>query len=336
MPSIARPVLVARRRRIALVLLQIGGPDRLDAVGPFLRNFFSDPEIIRLPGLLRAGVARWIAHRRTPVAREIYRQLGGASPILLQTRAQGRAVAAQLRDLGEVRPFVAMRYWHPFAAAAAASIRAWQPDEIVLLPLYPQYSTTTTRSALADWDAAARRAGLVAPTRRIGAAPADPGFVAAQAELIRRAWPGDGGRHRLLFTAHGLPLSIVQAGDPYPDHVRASAEAVVAALGIPDLDWRIAFQSRVTPQAWLTPDTEHEVKQVGQDRVGLVLVPIAFVSEHSETLVELDREYRAVADAAGVPSFIRVPTVGVHPAYVAGLAAQVRRALATDLLQEAA
>jgi len=336
MPPTAGPVLVARRRRIALVLLQIGGPDRLDAVGPFLRNFFSDPEIIRLPGLLRAGVARWIAHRRTPVAREIYRQLGGASPILLQTRAQGRAVAAQLRDLGEVRPFVAMRYWHPFAAEIAASIRAWQPDEIVLLPLYPQYSTTTTRSALADWDAAARRAGLVAPTRRVDAAPADPGFVAAQVELIRRAWPRDGGRHRLLFTAHGLPLSIVQVGDPYPEHVRTSAEAVVAALGIPELDWRIAFQSRVTPQAWLTPDTEHEVKQAGQDRVGLVLVPIAFVSEHSETLVELDREVRAVADAAGVPSFIRVPTVGVHPAYVAGLAAQVRHALATDLLQEAA
>jgi ferrochelatase len=330
------PVLVARRRRIALVLLQIGGPDRLEAVGPFLRNFFSDPEIIRLPRLPRAVVARLIARRRTPIATEIYRQLGGASPILAQTRAQGRAVAARLGDLGEVRSFVAMRYWHPFAAETAAELRAWRPDEIVLLPLYPQYSTTTTRSALTDWAAAARAAGLFTPTRVVGTAPTEPGFVAAQAELIRRAWPPTGGPHRLLFTAHGLPLPIVQAGDPYPDQVRASAEAVVAALGLPGLDWRIAFQSRVTPQEWLTPDTEEEVRQAGREGVGLVLVPIAFVSEHSETLVELDREVRAVAEAAGVPSFIRVPTVGVHPAYVAGLAAQVRHVLGAGPVREAA
>jgi ferrochelatase len=330
MPS-AAPIT---RRRIALVLLQIGGPDRLDAVGPFLRNFFSDPEIIRLPSPLRAAVARLIAWRRTPVATGIYRQLGGASPILGQTWAQGWAVAERLADLGEVRPFVAMRYWHPFAAETAAAVRDWRPDEVVLLPLYPQYSTTTTRSALTDWAAAARAAGLSAPTRVVEAAPADPGFIAAQTELIRRAWPRDGAR--LLFTAHGLPLSIVQAGDPYPDQVRASAEAVVAALGIPDLDWRIAFQSRVTPQEWLKPDTEEEVKQAGRDGVGLVLVPIAFVSEHSETLVELDIEYRAVAGAAGVPSFIRVPAVGVHPAYVAGLAGQVRHALGADPVREAA
>ncbi|MGF6228953.1 ferrochelatase [Inquilinus ginsengisoli] len=328
------PAVPIARRRIALVLLQIGGPDRLDAVGPFLRNFFSDPEIIRLPSPLRAAVARLIAWRRTPVATEIYRQLGSASPILGQTWAQGWAVAERLADLGEVRPFVAMRYWHPFAAETAAAVRDWRPDEVVLLPLYPQYSTTTTRSALTDWAAAARAAGLSAPTRTVDAAPTDPGFIATQAELIRRAWPRDGAR--LLFTAHGLPLSIVQAGDPYPDQVRGSAEAVVAALGIPNLDWRIAFQSRVTPQEWLKPDTEEEVKQAGRDGVGLVLVPIAFVSEHSETLVELDIEYRAVAEAAGVPSFIRVPTVGVHPAYVAGLAAQVRQALGAGPLREAA
>ncbi|MGL4967032.1 MAG: ferrochelatase [Inquilinus sp.] len=328
------PVLVARRRRIALVLLQIGGPDRLGAVRPFLRNFFSDPEIIRLPGPLRAVVARLIAWRRTPVTTGIYRQLGAASPILGQTWAQGWAVAERLADLGEVRPFVAMRYWHPFAAETAAAVRDWRPDEIVLLPLYPQYSTTTTRSALIDWAQAARETGLDAPTRTVDAAPTDPGFIAAQADLIRQAWPRGGAR--LLFTAHGLPLSIVQAGDPYPDQVRASAEAVVATLGIPGLDWRIAFQSRVTPQEWLKPDTEEEVRQAGRDGVGLVLVPIAFVSEHSETLVELDREYRAVAEAAGVPSFIRVPTVGLHPAYVAGLAAQLRRALGVRPIQAAA
>ena len=328
------PPAVAPRRRIALVLLQIGGPDRLGAVGPFLRNFFSDPEIIRLRRLPRAVVARLIAWRRTPVATGIYRQLGGASPILGQTWAQGWAVAERLADLGEVRPFVAMRYWHPFAAETAAAVRDWRPDEIVLLPLYPQYSTTTTRSALTDWAQAAREAGLAAPTRTVDAAPADPGFVAAQADLIRRAWPRDGAR--LLFTAHGLPLSIVQAGDPYPGQIRASAAAVVAALGLPGLDWRIAFQSRVTPQQWLKPDTEDEVKQAGRDGVGLVLVPIAFVSEHSETLVELDIEYRAVAEVAGVPSFVRVPTVGLHPAYVAGLASQVRRALGAGSLQAAA
>ncbi|MFE0758420.1 ferrochelatase [Inquilinus sp. NPDC058860] len=330
------PAAISVPRRIALVLLQIGGPDRLEAVGPFLRNFFSDPEIIRLPGPLRTAVARLIAWRRTPVATGIYRQLGGASPILGQTWTQGWAVAERLADLGEVRPFVAMRYWHPFAAETAAAVRAWRPDEVVLLPLYPQYSTTTTRSALTDWARAAGEAGLAVPTRTLDAAPTDPGFIAAQADLIGRAWPATGGPYRLLFTAHGLPLPIVQAGDPYPDHVRASAEAVVAALGIPGLDWRIAFQSRVTPQQWLKPDTEEEVRQAGRDGVGLVLVPIAFVSEHSETLVELDIEYRAAAEASGVAPFIRVPTVGVHPAYVAGLAAQVRHALGATPLKKAA
>lgn len=315
--------------RTAIVLMNMGGPDSLDAVGPFLFNLFSDPAILRLPRLLRLPLARLIARRRVATARHIYARLGGASPLLANTEAQGRALDALLGP--GFRSFVAMRYWHPTSAAAAREVSEWRPDEIVCLPLYPQYSTTTTASSLADWRRAAARAGLDCPTRIVRCYPAEEGFVAALAGLIGPALVrarGHGKPPRLLLTAHGLPQRIVDAGDPYPRQVETTARSVIAALGGSEFDWVVCYQSRVGPLKWIGPYTDDAIRRAGADGVPLVVAPISFVSEHSETLVELDLDYRELAERSGVPAYVRVATVGAEPAFVAALAALVRRAAA--------
>ena len=310
--------------RRAVVLLNLGGPDSLQSVLPFLYNLFSDPAIIRLPSALRVPLAWLIAVRRAATARAIYRQLGGASPLLGNTRAQAEALERQLGS--GYRCFIAMRYWHPLPAAAVSEVKQWAPEEIVLLPLYPQFSTTTTQSSLRAWDREARRQGLAISTRRVCSYPAAPGFVTAMATSISAALDGAAaGGHpvRLLFSAHGLPLKIVRQGDPYPQEVACTAAARVQALHRPGLDARVCYQSRVGPLAWLGPSAEEELRQAGRDRVAVVVAPISFVSEHSETLVELDREYRQLAEASGVASYIRVPTVSTDSRFIAALAALV-------------
>jgi protoporphyrin/coproporphyrin ferrochelatase len=313
--------------RTAIILMNLGGPDSLGAVEPFLYNLFKDSAIIRLPAPLRLPLARLIARSRAQVARDIYGRLGGESPLLANTEAQARALETALGD-GH-RCFVAMRYWHPRSTETVRKVAAWAPDEIVCLPLYPQFSTTTTASSLADWHQAAARQGLHRPTRSIHCYPVESGFVEAVAGLIRPALDAicDTVRSpRLLLTAHGLPRRIVKAGDPYPEQVEITARAVVAALARPGLDWRVCYQSRVGPLEWIGPATDDEIRRAGADRVPLVVAPISFVSEHSETLVELDLDYRDLALNSGVPAFHRVPAVGVEPRFITALAALVRGA----------
>ena len=306
--------------RRAVLLMNLGGPESPETIKPFLYNLFSDPAIIRLPAMLRLPLAALIAGRRTATARAIYAQLGGASPLLENTLAQASALEARLG--GEDRCFVAMRYWHPFAAEAARTIAEWDPDGLVLLPLYPQYSTTTTASSLADWHRAAAAEGLSMPTATIRSYAVAAGFVVALAELIAPYLHREP-RPRLLFSAHGLPLRIVAQGDPYPQEIESTARAVVAALARPELDWRVCFQSRVGPLKWLGPSVEEELRRAAADRTGVVVAPISFVSEHSETLVELDRDYRRIAERCGVVGYQRVPTVGTNPKFIAALAALV-------------
>jgi protoporphyrin/coproporphyrin ferrochelatase len=313
--------------RTAIVMMNLGGPDSLAAVEPFLFNLFSDPAIIRLPAVMRRPIARLAARRRGETARAIYAQLGGASPLLANTQAQAAALDTLLG--ADHRSFIAMRYWHPTSEEAAAEVAAWQPDEIVCLPLYPQFSTTTTASSLAEWWRAAARHGLDQPTRIVCCYPAEAGFVAAMAALIAPALDQASSfakPPRLLLTAHGLPKRIVAAGDPYPCQIEMSAAAVAEALARPGLDWRVSYQSRVGPLKWIGPATEDEIRLAGHDGVPLVVAPISFVSEHSETLVELDIDYRRLADSVGVPAYLRVPAVGANPDFIAGLAAVVRRA----------
>jgi protoporphyrin/coproporphyrin ferrochelatase len=311
--------------RTAVVLMNLGGPDSLEAVEPFLFNLFSDPAIIRLPWLLRMPLARLIARGRARTAREIYSRLGGASPLLANTAAQAHALD---RLLGaDHRSFIAMRYWRPTSDEAARAVADWGPDQIVCLPLYPQFSTTTTASSLGAWRVSAAKLGLDYPTRVVCCYPAEEGFVEAMARLIKPVLAQTSGLAnppRLLLTAHGLPKKIVNAGDPYPVQVEQTARAVVAALALPGLDWQVCYQSRVGPLEWIGPETNAEIRRAGTERVPLVVAPIAFVSEHSETLVELDLDYRRIAENCGVPAYFRVPTVGVEPAFIAGLVSLVR------------
>ena len=315
--------------KTAVVLFNLGGPDRPKAVKPFLFNLFNDPAIISAPGPIRWALAKFISTRRAPVAQEIYAHLGGGSPLLENTGLQAAALETALADPDEVRVFIAMRYWHPMTEEAVAAVVDFEPDRIVLLPLYPQYSTATSGSSIAAWMHWASRSGLDAPTTTICCYPREPGFVAEAAARLRPALQEASahGKPRLLFSAHGLPKKIVARGDPYQWQVEQSAGAIAEALGEEALDWQVCYQSRVGPLEWIGPATEAEIGRAGRDRVPIVLFPIAFVSEHSETLVELDIEYRRLAKERGVPAYVRVRTVSVGERFIAGLADLVRRAL---------
>jgi ferrochelatase len=313
-------------QKTAIILFNLGGPDSLPAVQPFLFNLFNDPAIIRLPNPFRWLLAKLISTRRAPVAREIYEKMGGRSPILPQTEAQAKALEAALGE--GFRVFVAMRYWHPFSDETAKAVKAWGADRVVLLPLYPQFSTTTTDSSLKDWARAAKSAGLAVPTASIGCYNDEPGFVAAQTALLRERLPDAEakGPVRILFSAHGLPKKIVTDGDPYQLQVERSVAAIRRELGRDDLDIRICYQSRVGPLEWIGPATDAEITRAAQQNRSIVVVPVAFVSEHSETLVELDIEYAELAQHNGAAGYTRVPTVGTQPAFIAGLAGLVRGA----------
>ncbi|HEY1877661.1 MAG TPA: ferrochelatase, partial [Rhizomicrobium sp.] len=229
----------------------------------------------------------------------------------------------------EAKAFVAMRYWHPFSDGAARAVKAFEPDKIVLLPLYPQYSTTTTASSLKDWTRAAERAGLAKLVSRVCCYPCEPGFIAAAAAKIRDAMAEAPGNlsYRLLLSAHGLPKRTVERGDPYQWQVEQCAAGIVKALAMPGLEPVVCYQSRVGPLQWIGPSTDAEIIRAGRDGKGVIVAPIAFVSEHSETLVELDIEYRRLAGETGVPDYRRAATVGTHPDFIAGLAGLVRRAM---------
>ena len=323
-------------RRVAVVLFNLGGPDAPEAVRPFLENLFTDPAILRVPGFVRPWLGRFIAARRTKAATENYAILGGRSPLRELTEEQGRALEAAL-NAGpegdeEHRCFVAMRYWHPFSEEAARAVRDWGATEVLLLPLYPQFSTTTTGSSMAAWDEAVRAVGLRLPTTTLCCWHSDEGFAAATAALVREARdkalaelpPGTG--LRVLFSAHGLPESIVKRGDPYQWQVERTVAAVVDALGVSELDHQVCYQSRVTPQRWIGPSLEEALEKAAEDGVAALVCPIAFVSEHSETLVELDVEYREVAHKFGVPGYFRVPTQNSDAAFIASVAALARGA----------
>lgn len=313
--------------RLAVVLMNLGGPDSAEAVEPFLFNLFSDPAIIALPNPLRWLIAKTISRQRAPIARQIYAKIGNASPLLPNTEAQGEALEIALGN--ETRAFIAMRYWRPYAAEAAQAVKAWNADEIVLLPLYPQFSSTTTASSLAEWQHVAKRAGITAPARAICCSPAEPGFIAALAGNIAQAlaaWPSELAAPRLLLSAHGLPKRVVARGDPYQSQVEMTAAALRQALGRPTIESVVCYQSRVGPLEWIGPATDAEIRRAGGEKRGLIVAPIAFVSEHSETLVELDIEYGHLAKQHGVPHYVRVPTVSTAPSYIAGLARLVGEA----------
>ncbi len=312
----------------AVVLFNLGGPDSPAAIRPFLGNLFADPAILRMPAIARWFLSRLIASRRAPFARRTYAKIGGRSPLLEHTEAQARALESELAS-DDVRVFVAMRYWHPMAPETAARVAESAPDRIVLLPLYPQFSSSTTASSFDDWDRAARDAGLDVPVSRVCCYPEEAGFVAALVDGTRQCITecATAGPPRVLFSAHGVPTKFVAAGDPYQDQVERTVAAIVAGLAIDGLDHTVCYQSRVGRLEWLGPYTDDEIRRAGADGVAVVVVPVAFVCEHSETLVELDIDYAELAARSGVPRYLRVPAVGIDAAFIGGLARLVGLAL---------
>lgn len=320
-------------KRIAVVLFNLGGPDSPEAVQPFLFNLFNDPAIIQLPNPFRWLLARFISKRRAPIAKKIYDHIGGKSPLLDLTKLQAKALEKSLGDVGDIRCFVAMRYWHPMVLEAAEKVRIFNPDEIVLLPLYPQFSTTTSGSSFGEWSRASSIVGLTAPVKSVCCYPENGGWISAQVDLIKQTMENcdPNSSVRILFSAHGLPKKIIDAGDPYQHHIEQTVERIISQLGT-DVDWAICYQSRVGRLKWIGPSIDDELNRAQKDVKQVVVVPVAFVSEHSETLVELDIEYKDVAKALGISGYYRVPTVSVHETFILGLAGLVKKTLGQNKL----
>lgn len=318
-------------RRVAVVAFNLGGPDGPKAVRPFLFNLFNDRAIISAPQPIRFLLAALISTLRAPTARANYAIMGGGSSILPETQKQAealdRALAKKLEGAGvEAKTFIAMRYWKPFAADAAAAAKAWGADEAILAPLYPQFAGSTTGSAIHAW-----RQAWDKPSRTLCCYPDATGFAQAHADAILKAWR-DGGapeNPRVLFSAHGLPKRTVEAGDPYQWQVERTVAAVVKLLP-PEWEHRICYQSRVGPLEWLGPATEDEIRAAGTDQRGVVLSPIAFVSEHVETLVELDHEYGDLAKEAGLPYYLRAPALGYAEPFIEALADMILCAISDE------
>lgn len=319
--------------KIAIVLMNLGGPDRAESVKPFLFNFFMDKNIIGAPQPLRWMLAKWISKTRgNGAAKTNYAVLGGKSPLLENTQAQADALQAALqKDYPAARVFVSMRYWHPMADAVAQDVKNFAPDRVILLPLYPQFSTTTSFSSFENWDAAAKKAGLAVPAEKICCYPLDGGFIAASADRIATQIDAAAGRRvRILFSAHGLPQKTIDKGDPYQYQCERTAEAIVRALDIQGLDWQICYQSRVGPMRWIGPSTEEALQRAAADKTGVIVYPHAFVNEHVETLVEIGEEYRQFAAQKGVPYFARAETVATHPAFIGGLLSLVQKKISRE------
>jgi ferrochelatase len=314
-------------QRLAVVLMNLGGPESLDAVRPFLKNLFSDPAIINLPWPLRPLIAEIISRRRNQSAQKIYQKLGGGSPLLQNTKAQQRELSKLLQDQlpGQtVEVFIAMRYWHPLTAQTVSEVKKFQPTEVVLLPLYPQFSTTTTGSSFVEWYNQAAQQGLKVSTREVQSYSQNSDFIESHVDLLL-PWIEKAaafGMPRILFSAHGLPQKVIDKGDPYENHVHQTVQEILKKIPS-NVESVVCYQSKVGPLKWLEPSIEQELRRAGKDRAPVIVVPVAFVSEHSETLVELDEDYRNLAEELKIPFYGRVPTLSDHPAYMRALAGLV-------------
>ncbi len=326
--------------RLGVLLLNLGGPDRLEDVGPFLYNLFSDPEIIRLPfPWLQKPLAWLISSRRTQKSQENYKQIGGGSPLRRITEAQGEALREQLSALGhEASIYVGMRYWHPYTSEAIARIIQDNIERLVILPLYPQFSISTSGSSFRLleqlWKEDSRLQRIeytVIPSWH-----KQPGYLQAMTELIVQEldqFPNPDEAH-IFFSAHGVPKSYVEeAGDPYEQEIEECTNLIMETLNRPNF-YTLAYQSRVGPVEWLQPYTQDAIKELGAKGVkDLVVVPISFVSEHIETLQEIDIEYRELAEESGIHNFRRVPALNTNPVFINALADLVLDALKSPSLK---
>jgi protoporphyrin/coproporphyrin ferrochelatase len=302
----------------AIILFNLGGPDKIENVEPFLFNLFNDPAILNLPAFIRYPLAKLISNRRAPIAKKIYQELGGSSPILKLTRDQSNALEQKLNKddrLFEYKCFVVMRCWHPRAEKVINDVKSFNPNEVILLPLYPQYSAATSGSSIKEWNDICSKNNFKVKTSTICCYPTDESFIQAHKdEIIKKITNLD--KFKLIFSAHGLPEKNIKKGDPYQWQVEQSVDKIVKSLNIENLDWVLSYQSRVGPLKWIGPSTEDIIVENSKLGKHIVLVPIAFVSEHSETLVELDIEYKELADKNGCKNYLRVPALGTNENYI--------------------
>ena len=311
--------------RKAVILFNLGGPDKIENVEPFLFNLFNDPAILNLPTFLRYPLAKLISKRRAPTAKKIYQELGGSSPILKLTNEQSESLEKKLNqenDGNSYRCFVVMRCWHPRAEKVIDDVKLYKPDEIILLPLYPQYSAATSGSSIKEWIDVCKKKNYNTKTSTICCYPTDDFFVKSHVEQILRKIDKLE-NYKLIFSAHGLPEKNIKNGDPYQWQVEKSVEKIIDKLNIRDLDWTLSYQSRVGPLKWIGPSTEDIIVESSKIGKKIVLVPIAFVSEHSETLVELDIEYKELADKNGCIEYLRVPALGTNKDFINSLSSLV-------------
>jgi len=324
--------MVHTTRRVGVVLFQLGGPDTLAAIEPFLYNLFCDPDIIDFPfaRIGRRPLAKLISSTRAKKVQHHYSVIGGGSPIRRFTEMQARALERELADDGvDVRCFVAMRYWHPFTAEAIAQVRAAACDEIVLLPLYPHYSSTTTGSSLNEWQRLFRDS---TPTHFVENFYRNEAYLDSLIEKVDEAlarFPNPESAE-LLFSAHSIPVSIVEKGDPYKSQIEQTVELLMQRGGWPNRH-RLCYQSKVGASRWLQPSLHRTIRDLARERVREVcVVPISFVSDHVETLGEIDHEAREEALRLGIVQFEMTPGLNDSPKFIAALAELVHTALGTS------
>jgi ferrochelatase len=328
---------MAARKRVGVVLFQLGGPDSPNAVEPFLRNLFMDPDIIPMGplGFLRAPLARYIARKRSVPVAGRYAMIGRRSPIAILTERQRVKLTAALTPYVDPVVVTAMRYWKPLTEDAVAALRAAGPlDEIVLLPLYPHYSYATTLSSMKEWRRVYGNPDGGPPEHAVESFYNHPSYIQAVVQKIGvclRQFP-DSSRIHLLFSAHGIPLSLVEKGDPYPKHVAETVRLVNEEGNKHYANWPktrlLCYQSRLGPMKWLEPSFLGTMQRLGQEGLKeMLVVPISFVTEHIETLHEINIDGRIDARKWGIERFRMMPAVGDSAPFIAALQDEVLKAL---------
>ncbi len=317
--------------RLGVVLFQLGGPDSAESIEPFLYNLFCDPDIIDFPfaRIARQPLAKLISTTRARKVEHHYAEIGGKSPILENTVRQATALEAVLRAQYDARVVVAMRYWHPFTEEAIAQMERYHPDELVLLPLYPQYSKTTTGSSLNEWQRKFHPNGWAPRIHAIEEFHQDPAYLDSVVEAVNRTVAGmpDLADTDFVFSAHSVPIAVIDKGDPYQRQIERTSELVWQRGGWPGRK-SLCYQSKVGAAKWLSPSMHETIKRLAAEhRKHVVVVPISFVSDHVETLHEIAIEHREQAHGLGIDDYRMAPGLNDSPAFIAALAGLVRRSL---------
>ena len=324
-----------KSKEIAVVLFQLGGPDSIEAIEPFLFNLFMDPDIINFPGarLFRKPLARFISSTRSKKVAVNYAAIGGKSPILDLTNSQAAALELELNKSIPSKVFVAMRYWHPLTAAVVERVRAGGYNEIVLVPLYPQYSITTSGSSINEWNRQCKKFGLTGVRQEVVHHFYDnPGYIDAivgniEASLLHfDEVPRN--EVQLVFSAHGVPISIIEGGDPYQKHIEATVKLVLER-GRWICPHTLCYQSKVGPAEWLKPSLNETIDKLAQQGAKNVLViPVAFLTDHIETLHEINIETRHRAEHQGITRFELMPALNSQPGLISAIAEEIKRKVA--------